>query len=156
MNISLTPIDEAWKISKPKKGKEKNKFTEQDTQKDILQKSSLPLNNNIPKGNDLLESNFQKVSNMEIANDENNKSSIEISITKPSILEKLAPFNSSYIQQLVHKGLELILNEETKESVPKKSAHVEKIEKFTNDEDLNMLIYILIGLIIIDILFKFK
>ena len=55
MNISLTPIDEAWKISKPKKGKEKNKFTEQDTQKDILQKSSLPLNNNIPKGNDLLE-----------------------------------------------------------------------------------------------------
>ena len=157
MNISLTPIDEAWKIPKSKKNKEQNKYTNDSVQKDMLQKSSLPLNNDTPSGNDGLHDKYQPIHNKIETNEENKSPHINITITKKSLLNKLSPYNLSYIQDLVHKGLELVLNNDAlNTSSNSKKETVEKIEKFTADQELNILIYILMALLVLDILFKLK
>lgn len=157
MNLAYTPLSEAWKVPKQKKEKEPNKYSDHNVQKEMLKKASLPLNQNNPTGNDTLEPNFQTLSNMKEPVNQDAKH-IDVTITNPSLLEKLSPFNSSYIEHLVQKGLELVLKEtpDNEEKDKKLVEKQDKIEKFTNDEDLNMLVYILIGLIVLDILFKFK
>ena len=62
----------------------------------------------------------------------------------------------AHIQTLVHKGLTYVLN--IKKDKPKNIVPVlENIESFTNHkEDSTMAIYILIALLILDIMLKFK
>jgi hypothetical protein len=151
MNISMTPLAEAWKIQKPKKNKEQNQYTSNDNQKKILKTLNLPVTDAQPSGYNnqteyepIIQSN--KVSDssetLEISQEE-----LIVKISDENILEKLKPFNYAHIQKLVHQGLENVLKPSPKIE--------EKIESFIGSTSTNeILIYVLIGLVLLDITLK--
>ena len=148
MNLTLTPLNEAYNIPKQKPKAKINMYTEESTQKKMLENAAHQTNNHIPEGYTV---NDYATQDSVIPKTVSTPAGITLRITDPELMDLLSIYNENYIPQLLKK----CLLQNNVEVVPQK---IEKIEKFTdfNFLDQNVLMYILIFLLVGDILIRFK
>ena len=152
MNISLTPLDEAWKIPKLKKPKNMNKFSKETVQKDFLQNANQEITNSEPTGNDIQKSNYQVVDVVDLQ-PQPQKETIQIDIDDTNIISLLKPYNIDYIKKIVYDGIKLVLQKPKQANVEKFVGKPITATSVTSED--STAIYILIALLVLDIIFKF-
>ena len=146
MNLSLTPLSEAYNSPKIRQKTKVNIHSNTDTQKEILQKASLKVHNSVPIGYEGLHSGSDVEHKSEDKIDEN---SLTVKILDPELIDMLKIYKDDYISELF-KNL-LVQSKTTKASV---ETFVDK-----NNEsflETNIILGILIFLLVADIVLRLK
>ena len=153
MNLSLTPLNEAWTLDMGKKIKKvkTNKFVDAQYQKKLLQDAHQEINrSDIPVGNSISNEHNQLIHVADTSNQEKiDQEVLNISITDRPTLDRLRPYRTSYIPILVKEAVQ-------KYFAPSSPQIVETFtDKYGNkSDDSSIFIYIIIALLIIDIIIR--
>ena len=146
MNLSLTPLSEAYNSPKIRQKTKVNIHSNTDTQKEILQKASLKVHDAVPMGYEALHSGSE-VENKPA--DKINDNSLIVKISDPELIDMLKIYKDDYISTLF-KNL-LVQSKTTKASV---ETFIDK-----NNEsffETNIILGILIFLLFADIVLRLK
>tara|TARA_B110000977_G_C11091322_1_gene497063 strand:+ start:9663 stop:10118 length:456 start_codon:yes stop_codon:yes gene_type:complete len=148
MNLSLTPLSEAYDLLKTKTKNKENIHTNTEYQKQILKVSNMETQNKLPTGLSTapLQStfNFQEIKNSKT--DE-----LTVKITDPELIALLRPYKEDYISMIIKEkmnqkkvqGVETFQNEQDNES-------------FICDYDIKIMLGIVMMLIVLDIGLRMK
>lgn len=115
MNLSLTPIDEAWNVQKSKHSSF-NKFSQKATQQEILSASGYGIATSEPEGysgKDFAPHKSQQPSpSPEPPTDQptspaptTSMKTLTIEINDPKLIQSLKPYTNDYIQEKILKAL---------------------------------------------------
>ena len=147
MNLSLTPLNEAYNTLASSKLKQKTKpniYTNIDYQKQMLKESNMETQIKLPQGynNTLTSASFDTK--------QSDEDSLILKITDPELKELLKPYKEDYILDMLKNKMQ-----DTVEFFqnPKQQ---QTCKSEANDIDIQMLIGILILLLIIDIAIRIK
>lgn len=148
MNLSLTPLNEAYNIPKLKHKTKTNVHTDSSFQKEMLTKSSMQVHENLPDG---YSSNTEHHSLNFTSDIKSEIKKLSLTITDPELISMLSIYKEDYISVLFK---DLLKNKKPNTTV----------ETFTGNStvdefipfDINILLAILIFLLIADIILRLK
>jgi hypothetical protein len=143
MNLSMTPLNEAYNLPKLKPKLKPNIHVNSEHQKQVLKDSNMEIHTKIPSGYTekpaFITNEIQQlpVVKEDVLEDEN---LLTVKITDPELIEMLKPYKDDYISKIIKSnmkgGVEFFQNKETSS---------------IDDFDIKILIGILILLVIVDI-----
>lgn len=139
MNLSLTPLSEAYNIPKLKPKTKQNIHTKSEVQKKMLTEASQVVHDTAPQGFVQNENNYDVAQSSP-------PHSITVQLTDPEIIEMLKIYKEDYISTFVSK---LIKNKNT----------IQKVETFTEPQstiDIQLLLVALVFLVFADIVLRLK
>ena len=153
MNLSLTPLNEAYTIPKVKKPQSTNVYSNPDHQKTLLKTAKYEVTETTPSGYigphvESIENHKPPVEqNLEIVPQKN--TGITLNITDPELVELFNDYKPDRVEKIIKKQFV-------------KSPSMQ-IETFTNGlsnvcsiDSTNMIMYILLAILLIDILIRLR
>lgn len=146
MNLSLTPLSEAYNSPKIKQKTKVNIHSNTDLQKEVLQKASLKVHDSVPIGYEALHSGSD-VENK--TNKVNEDKSLIVKISDPEMIDMLKIYKDDYISELF-KNL-LIQSKTTKTNV---ETFIDKSSEVFLET--NIILGLLIFLLVADIILRLK
>lgn len=155
MNLSYTPIKDAYNLPKIQRETKTNSYTDINNQKSFLQSKSLPLNSSIPYPYDSGPSSPYIITQQETHQPKDTfkpkdtfepkeMKTLKINISDPVLIQEFGKYNPTYLEEFLKEKV-LISNKPI-------------IETFMNNMDSEMkhLLMILSLIFIIDILIRCK
>ena len=150
MNLSLTPLNEAYSVQRPKPKTKQNVHSSVEVQKQMLHNASQKVHNELPSGYEVHQSGANYISS--VNTNENN--AITLKITDPELIEMLSIYKEDYISILFKNLLK------KSEKMPSTKTRVEKFMDMPSfDEsvfDTNLILSILIFILFADIILRLK
>lgn len=151
MNLSLTPISEAWDSPKQKQKRhnKENQYTVSGTQKQMLSHANQVVHNNTPGGysDENMHAIVQMSTNGEVEK-QNDDSKLVVHLHDPDVIEMLKPYKDEYISNIVQKSIAAYLTTSNGSNI---------IETFvTSQNDIGIIGAIVIALLFLDIIIRLR
>lgn len=145
MNLSLTPLNEAYNSPKLKPKTKQNIYTNPQHQKEVLNESHMEVQTQIPSGySNILEQ--QTI--IPVVSDEKKEKSLVVKITDHELIEMLSPYKEDYVSTIIKKNMQ------------KKDNNIEffqsTTDNFMSEIDIKFMLGVLIMLVIVDITLRVK
>lgn len=149
MNLSLTPLTEAYNLPKVKTKTKQNVHAHADVQKQMLKMASQQVHETIPDGYDATQTiNYDSVT-QDDSKTVKQQDSINIHLTDPEIIDMLKIYKEDYISTFVSNLI--------KKDKSTNNNNVETfIDKPSSTIDVQMLLAALIFLVAADIILRLK
>lgn len=147
MNLSLTPLNEAYSTLKVKPKLKENMYSNSEYQKEVLKQANAETSVQVPHG----WSETTQTTNMEIVQPSSTSNkiaqSIKLEITDPELIELLKPYKEEFMPVVLKN--KMIQQEHSVEFF--KGSDFE-----LSNYDIKLLLIIMIGLLIIDMGIRIK
>ena len=160
MNLSLTPLNEAYVTPKIKKHQSTNVYNETSHQKELLKKSNMEINNGVPTGytGEPTESSVLQEPQVHESNtprvESNATKTISVSITDPELVEILDDYKVENVERVIKK--EFFKNRHhTKKRVEPFTGNI-SFKDVCNIDSNSLIMYILLAILLIDILIRLR
>jgi hypothetical protein len=142
MNLSLTPLSEAYNSPKLKPKTKQNIYTNPQHQKEVLNESNLEVQTQMPSGysNVLEQQTIIPITN-------NEKKSLVVKITDDELIEMLSPYKEDYVSAIIKKNMQKRDNTEFFQNTS---------DNFMSEIDIKLLLGVLILLVVVDIIIRLK